>query len=51
MTVLRPATYAVQAFRMHFRPTAYTGSVAADTAAILFALLEKYRGHDVQPLL
>jgi N-acetyl-anhydromuramyl-L-alanine amidase AmpD len=35
--------FAVRAFQMHFRPADYKGSFDAETAAILFALLEKYR--------
>lgn len=32
-----------RAFQMHFRPSGVTGSPDAETAAILYALLEKYR--------
>jgi N-acetyl-anhydromuramyl-L-alanine amidase AmpD len=35
--------FAVRAFQMHFRPERYDGRFDAETAAILFALLERYR--------
>lgn len=35
--------FAVRAFQMHFRPADHDGIFDAETAAILFALLEKYR--------
>lgn len=35
--------FAVRAFQMHFRQSNYDGQVDAETASILFALLEKYR--------
>ena len=35
--------FAVRAFQMHFRPADHDGRFDAETAAILFALLEKYR--------
>lgn len=43
--------FAVRAFQMHFRPAAFSGKVDAETAAILFALLEKYRAPALQELL
>lgn len=33
----------VRAFQMHFRPSNWSGTADAETAAIAFALLEKYR--------
>ena len=35
--------FAVRAFQMHFRPSDYSGQADAETAAILYALNEKYR--------
>ena len=35
--------FVVRAFQMHFRPSAYTGSIDAETVAILYALNDKYR--------
>ena len=35
--------HAVQAFQMHFRPSDFSGEPDAETVAILFALIEKYR--------
>ena len=43
--------FAVRAFQMHFRPASATGYIDTETAAILFALLEKYRPDAVEPLL
>jgi len=37
------ARAAWRAFQMHFRPSGVTGTPDAETAAILYALLEKYR--------
>ncbi|MBS0055859.1 N-acetylmuramoyl-L-alanine amidase [Yersinia sp. Marseille-Q3913] len=34
--------YLVRAFQLHFRPTNYDGEVDIETAAILYALVEKY---------
>ena len=35
--------FALRAFQMHFRPSNWSGRPDAETAAVLFALLEKYR--------
>ncbi|MGI9261611.1 MAG: N-acetylmuramoyl-L-alanine amidase [Woeseiaceae bacterium] len=35
--------FVVRAFQMHYRPTGFSGQVDAETAAILFALNDKYR--------
>lgn len=35
--------FAVRAFQLHFRPADYSGFVDVETAALLWALLEKYR--------
>ena len=35
--------FTLRAFQMHFRPSDYAGHPDTETAAILFALLEKYR--------
>jgi N-acetyl-anhydromuramyl-L-alanine amidase AmpD len=35
--------FAVRAFQMHFRPADWSGRPDVETAAILFALIEKYR--------
>lgn len=35
--------FALRAFQMHFRPSDWSGQPDLETAAILFALLEKYR--------
>jgi N-acetyl-anhydromuramyl-L-alanine amidase AmpD len=35
--------FALRAFQMHYRPTDWSGQPDAETAAILFALIEKYR--------
>ena len=43
--------FAVRAFQMHFRPASLTGYFDAQSAAILFALLEKYRPDELKPLL
>ena len=39
--------FVVRAFQMHFRPSAYTGAIDAETVAILYALNDKYRAPDV----
>ncbi len=36
--------FAVRAFQLHFRPANYSGFVDVETAALLWALLAKYRG-------
>ncbi len=47
-----PRTQAVlRAFQMHFRPSDWSGRPDAETAAILFALLEKYRPRALARLL
>ena len=35
--------YAIRAFQLHFRPSDWTGQPDANTVALVFALLEKYR--------
>lgn len=35
--------FVIRAFQMHFRPTHASGQLDAETAAILYALIEKYR--------
>ncbi|MYH33335.1 MAG: N-acetylmuramoyl-L-alanine amidase [Gammaproteobacteria bacterium] len=42
---------ALRAFQMHFRPSDWSGQPDAETAAILFALLEKYRPRALSHLL
>ena len=42
---------ALRAFQMHFRPMDWSGLPDAETAAILFALLEKYRPRALTRLL
>ena len=39
--------FAVRAFQLHFRPSDYGGEPDAETAAILWSLIEKYRGGDL----
>lgn len=36
--------FAVRAFQMHYRPSDYSGAPDVETAAILWSLIEKYRG-------
>jgi N-acetylmuramoyl-L-alanine amidase len=43
--------YALRAFQMHFRPADWSGRPDVETAAILFALLEKYRRSSLTTLL
>ncbi len=42
---------ALRAFQMHFRPMDWSGLPDAETAAIVFALLEKYRPRALTRLL
>ena len=39
--------FAVRAFQLHFRPSDYRGMPDVETAAILWSLIEKYRGGDL----
>ncbi len=41
----------VRAFQMHFRPMLVTGETDAESAAVLFALLQKYRPERLEELL
>lgn len=43
--------FAIRAFQMHFRPSRTSGAIDAETTAILFALLEKYRPRVLESLL
>jgi len=47
----RPTQFALRAFQLHFRPSDWSGQPDAETAAILFALLEKYRPRSLEALL
>jgi len=47
----RQTRAAVRAFQMHFRPMLTSGEFDAETAAVLFALLEKYRPESLEGLL
>ena len=42
--------YVLRAFQSHFRPSNWSGTADAETAAILFALVEKYRPNELQDL-
>ena len=42
---------AMRAFQMHFRPSDWSGQPDAETAAIVFALLERYRPESLAALL
>lgn len=42
--------YVIRAFQMHFRPGDWSGHPDAETAAIVFALLEKYRPKSLEAL-
>lgn len=41
----------IMAFQLHFRPNELTGEPSAETTAILFALIEKYRSEQLDGLL
>ena len=43
--------FALRAFQMHFRPSDWSGQPDAETAAIVFALIEKYRPQSLDALL
>ena len=43
--------YAIRAFQMHFRPSNWSGQPNAETMAIIFSLLEKYRPETLRALL
>lgn len=47
----RQTMLALRAFQMHFRPMLANGEIDAESAAILFALIEKYRPEKLQALL
>lgn len=42
--------YAIRAFQMHFRASSWSGQPDTETAAILFALLDKYRPRTLETL-
>lgn len=46
----RQTRLVVRAFQMHFRPMLTTGEIDAESAAVLFALLEKYRPEGLESL-
>ena len=41
----------IMAFQLHFRPNELTGEPSTETTAILYALIEKYRGKQLIALL
>jgi N-acetyl-anhydromuramyl-L-alanine amidase AmpD len=43
--------YAMRAMQLHFRPRNYTGEIDAESVAIIWALLEKYRPRELEALL
>lgn len=43
--------FVLRAFQMHFRPSGFSGELDVETAAILFALIEKYRSERFTDLL
>ena len=43
--------FVLRAFQMHYRPSNWSGQADAETAAILFALIEKYRPAELIDLL
>jgi N-acetyl-anhydromuramyl-L-alanine amidase AmpD len=43
--------YAMRAMQLHFRPQNYTGEIDAESVAIIWALLEKYRPRELEELL
>ena len=45
-----PTINALTAFQMHFRPWEVTGKITSQTAATLFALLERYRPNHLKKL-
>jgi N-acetyl-anhydromuramyl-L-alanine amidase AmpD len=42
--------YAMRAMQLHFRPQNYTGEIDAESVAIIWALLEKYRPRELEAL-
>lgn len=45
-----PTQFALRAFQMHFRPSDWSGEPDLETAAILYALVEKYRPRSLAAL-
>ena len=43
--------YAMRAMQLHYRPQNYAGEIDAESAAIIWALLEKYRPRELEALL